>query len=65
MDYRELLKRYMAEVLDDDHVVAIDAISYASEADKLELVAIGWEIANERGSELLKHIVDTTFPANS
>jgi hypothetical protein len=38
-NYRELLKRYMAEILDDDHVVAINAISYASEADKLELVA--------------------------
>jgi hypothetical protein len=64
-NYRELLKRYMAEVLDDDHVVALNAISYASEADKLELVAIGREIANERDNGLLKHIVDTTFPANS
>jgi hypothetical protein len=65
VDYRELLKRYMAEVLDDDHVVALNAISYASEADKLELIAIGREIANDRRSELLKQIVDTTFPANS
>jgi hypothetical protein len=65
VDYRELLKRYMAEVLDDDHVVALNAISYASEAGKLELVAIGREIANDRRSELLKRIVDTAFPANS
>jgi hypothetical protein len=65
VDYRELLKRYMAEVLDDDHVVVLNAISYASEADKLELIAIGREIANDRRSELLKQIVDTTFPANS
>jgi hypothetical protein len=64
-NYRELLKRYMAEVLDDDHVVAPNAIYYVSEADKLELVAIGREIAIERDNGLLKHIVDTTFPANS
>lgn len=44
-DYRAILKRYMQTVIDDDHIVGLRAITWASTEDRRVLIEVGLETA--------------------
>lgn len=54
VDYRSILKRYMAYAISNDCVIALNNIYYATKDDKLELCKIGLEIAEDEDDNQIK-----------